>query len=306
MVSMLGACAGPRAEKMSFAEVYARPDSQAAPQAPAPAEKKPAKARRGPPEAMTSGELQLALVGFAAKSRDLRASSGTRNDMTEDASRNWNEVLGAVDRFLQREAVDSSPMDVIRARITLEAELEIDLRFYRWLPSDLGTRVAGRIVRLDERMAVLRRLGVRTRTVRARFSWPVTPVAVTSPFGRRVHPLRRVVAEHHGVDFAASIGQNVRAAAAGTVVRAGWSSGYGNRVEVIHADGRMTRYGHLSQILVDPGQPVAQGDSLGLAGDTGSATGPHLHFEVWQDGRPLDPLPDLTLPAEAKTPVAAL
>jgi murein DD-endopeptidase MepM/ murein hydrolase activator NlpD len=84
--------------------------------------------------------------------------------------------------------------------------------------------------------------------------------------------------------------QPVVAAAAGTVVRAGWMHGYGYEVTVDHGDGRMTRYSHLARTLVYEGIHVARGMPLGLAGRTGTATGVHLHFEFWKDEVALDPL----------------
>jgi murein DD-endopeptidase MepM/ murein hydrolase activator NlpD len=118
----------------------------------------------------------------------------------------------------------------------------------------------------------------------------VAPVAVTSLFGRRLHPITGTLQAHQGLDLAASEGQLVATAGRGTVVRAGWCGGYGLQVEVVHAGGVHTRYGHLSRILVEPGDALEPGDVVGLAGTTGLSTGPHLHFELWRAGRALDPL----------------
>jgi murein DD-endopeptidase MepM/ murein hydrolase activator NlpD len=85
----------------------------------------------------------------------------------------------------------------------------------------------------------------------------------------------------------------VYAAAAGVVLNAGWNGNYGYQVEIQHAARVFTRYSHLSRVLVEPGQILERGDVVGLAGDTGMATGVHLHFELWQDGRPRDPIDDL-------------
>ena len=114
----------------------------------------------------------------------------------------------------------------------------------------------------------------------------VRPVdgVLTSAFGPRWGRL------HAGLDFAAGAGSPVRAVAAGEVVDAGYDSGYGSFVHVRHDDDTVTTYNHLGRILLRTG-PVDPGDVLGLVGSTGHSTGPHLHFEVRVDGRPVDPLP---------------
>ncbi|HEX7021276.1 MAG TPA: M23 family metallopeptidase, partial [Trueperaceae bacterium] len=95
---------------------------------------------------------------------------------------------------------------------------------------------------------------------------------------------------HGGVDLAVPLGTQILAAKAGTVAKAGWGGAYGYTVYLDHQDGSQTRYGHMSRIWVVAGQVVGRGDILGLTGSTGASTGPHLHFEVRLDGRPVDPL----------------
>jgi murein DD-endopeptidase MepM/ murein hydrolase activator NlpD len=95
---------------------------------------------------------------------------------------------------------------------------------------------------------------------------------------------------HEGIDIAAGLGTPIRAAAAGTVIHAGWLGGYGNLVVLDHGDGLATAYAHASAILVGVGQSVAQGQTLSLVGSTGNSTGPHLHFEVRVNGSAVDPL----------------
>ncbi|MDQ7800882.1 MAG: peptidoglycan DD-metalloendopeptidase family protein [Armatimonadota bacterium] len=120
-------------------------------------------------------------------------------------------------------------------------------------------------------------------------AWPARG-AITSGFGLRRHPLFGIVRPHHGVDIAAPWGTPVRAAGGGTVVYAGWFGGYGKLVVVDHGGGVATLYGHLSSILVSLGQRVGEGDLVGRVGSTGYSTGPHLHFEIRVNGRPVDPL----------------
>jgi murein DD-endopeptidase MepM/ murein hydrolase activator NlpD len=115
---------------------------------------------------------------------------------------------------------------------------------------------------------------------------------VTSFFGRRYHPILRIVREHQGIDYGAPTGTPVEAVSDGRVVSAGWSGGYGRLVVLGHAEGYETRYGHLSGFGkgIRSGAPVRQGQVVGYVGMTGLATGPHLHFEVRKFGSPVNPL----------------
>jgi len=118
------------------------------------------------------------------------------------------------------------------------------------------------------------------------------PVAgrVTSRFGERFHPILGYVRFHAGVDLGASAGTPIVAAADGRVVAAGWHGGYGRQVAIAHASGIETSYGHMSRIAAFPGELVRRGQVIGYVGSSGLATGPHLHFEVMKDGRPVNPM----------------
>jgi murein DD-endopeptidase MepM/ murein hydrolase activator NlpD len=113
--------------------------------------------------------------------------------------------------------------------------------------------------------------------------WPVLG-PVTSPFGWRWGRM------HEGIDIGAASGTAIRAAAAGTVIYAGWLGGYGNLTVIDHGGGLSTAYGHQSSIAAGYGASVAQGQVIGYVGSTGHSTGPHLHFEVRVNGVPQDPL----------------
>ncbi len=108
------------------------------------------------------------------------------------------------------------------------------------------------------------------------------PAIISSGFGYRVHPITGVARMHQGVDLAAAEGTPVLAPFSGTVEVAGWMGGLGLAIVISHGNTHETRYGHLSQILVQPGQIVKQGTAIGLVGSTGMSTGAHLHFELWQ------------------------
>ncbi|MBW4605462.1 MAG: peptidoglycan DD-metalloendopeptidase family protein [Calothrix sp. FI2-JRJ7] len=111
------------------------------------------------------------------------------------------------------------------------------------------------------------------------FIWPAKGV-LTSGYGWRWGRM------HRGIDVANSVGTPVYAAASGVIEKSGWNNGgYGNLVEVRHADGTMTRYGHNSKLMVQVGQQVNQGDIIALMGSTGFSTGPHTHFEIHKAGK---------------------
>ena len=108
-----------------------------------------------------------------------------------------------------------------------------------------------------------------------------------------MHPIFHEVRMHTGIDIGAGYGSPVRAAAAGTVVVAGYVSGYGTAIVIDHGGGLATLYGHLSRLGVHVGSRVSGGQTIGAVGTTGNSTGPHLHFEVRVNGTPVDPMPYL-------------
>lgn len=114
---------------------------------------------------------------------------------------------------------------------------------------------------------------------------------LTSNFSRtRLHPVLGVSRPHEGIDVTAPTGTPIEAPAAGRVTGAGWEAGYGNTITIDHGFGIVTKMAHASKLLVRRGQRVERGEKVALVGSTGLATGPHLHYEVHQHGRPVDPL----------------
>lgn len=118
---------------------------------------------------------------------------------------------------------------------------------------------------------------------------PVRQGYVSSPFGRRVHPLTGRLTGHKGMDFAAKAGSDVVAVAAGVVTFSGVKSGYGNTVEVSHVDGYTTLYAHNQSNLVQIGDLVQSGQTIAKVGRSGRASGYHVHFEVTKNGRQVNP-----------------
>lgn len=121
---------------------------------------------------------------------------------------------------------------------------------------------------------------------------PLASARVTSPFGVRLHPILGYTRAHTGVDFAASMGSQVFAAGNGTIIKAGRESGYGNRIEIQHANGYITTYNHLQGFArgITEGVNVRQGQVIAYLGMTGLSTGPHLHYEVIVNGHFVDPM----------------
>jgi murein DD-endopeptidase MepM/ murein hydrolase activator NlpD len=121
---------------------------------------------------------------------------------------------------------------------------------------------------------------------------PIAEGDMTSPFGMRYHPILHYARMHTGVDWGAPIGTPIFAAGNGAIIEAGWDGGYGRRVEIQHANGYVTTYNHMSGFGrgVVEGAHVVQGQTIGYLGDTGLATGPHLHYEVIINGNFVDPM----------------
>ena len=138
---------------------------------------------------------------------------------------------------------------------------------------------------------------IRISDSRPGFAKPLRiPLVVTSKYGYRPHPVTGRYHHHAGIDFRAATGTRVYASKAGKVIFAGRKNGYGKIVGIEHENDFTTWYGHLSRIRVKAGQTVSQGKVIGLSGNTGISTGPHLHFEIRYKGRSEKPTKYITIP----------
>lgn len=137
--------------------------------------------------------------------------------------------------------------------------------------------------RLSDQISAERQVFRRTPNL-----WPVSGY-LTSHFGFRLSPIDGFRESHQGMDIAGPAGSSIRATADGVVKLAGWAGGYGNVVVIDHGLGYSTRYGHNRQLLVRTGDKVKRGQIIALMGQTGKATGPHCHYEVWYNGRAMNP-----------------
>jgi len=131
---------------------------------------------------------------------------------------------------------------------------------------------------------------MKTSGIPPQFAWPCRRCRLSSRFGYRKDPFTGRRAFHSGIDLASGYGARVNASMDGVVTYAGWMGGYGKLVVIRHSGNYTTRYGHLSSILVRRNRRVRQGQRIGYVGNTGRSKGPHLHFEVRQSGKPLNPI----------------
>ncbi|HET6439565.1 MAG TPA: M23 family metallopeptidase [Anaeromyxobacter sp.] len=236
------------------------------------------------------------LLRFAAQARARRARTPEGRGFPAEAVLSWRELSEELDHYLARPLPQTPLLELVRTRVTIEAEWDYDGRHYGQPPLDLLAALTARTRRLGVRIEATRALGLaeRERPIPPPLRWPVEEAGITSPFGVRTDPFDGTRRMHRGLDLSAERGEVVEAAAPGWVVRAGPAGGHGLMVEVRHAGDLTTRYSHLSSVLCSPGEAVEEGQPIGLVGSTGRSTGPHLHFEVWNAGQATDPLPWLT------------
>jgi murein DD-endopeptidase MepM/ murein hydrolase activator NlpD len=155
------------------------------------------------------------------------------------------------------------------------------------LEKEEDARIAARIEEL-ERLELLKNAGV---TATGTYLWPsASSYYVTSTFGMRLHPILGYTRMHYGIDIGASYGTKIYASDGGVVITSEESYSYGNYVMIAHGNGRYTLYAHMSQRLVSVDDVVSQGDVIGYVGATGYATGPHIHFEIYENDERVDPL----------------
>ena len=151
------------------------------------------------------------------------------------------------------------------------------------------TEVSRDIVKEEVVMEAVAKIVMRGTKIPPTYIKPLSGGRKSSGFGRRRAPTRGASSYHKGVDWSTPTGTAVFASSGGTVAKAGWGGGYGYVVYINHADGKQTRYAHLSKVLVSSGQSVKQGDKIALSGNTGISTGPHLHFEMLVNGSHVNP-----------------
>jgi murein DD-endopeptidase MepM/ murein hydrolase activator NlpD len=217
-------------------------------------------------------KVTLSLKGIEQRQRDRVAQ------LTTDAGDASDAISGVLTRFQIRVPAES-------ASAKQNDDSAVGGPF---IEPENGNDFDNSLAELDS--ALTRLETVRSTATSLPFQNPAIGREITSPFGNRRDPFIGRLALHSGVDFRFAPGEKIRPTAPGKVIAAGWTGGYGNMVEVDHGNGISTRYGHMSEILVKIGDTVDRHDAIGLAGSTGRSTGTHLHYEVRQNGRAVDPI----------------
>lgn len=243
--------------------------------------------------------LDAALARFLAEARKTRLNVPVGAPMPAAQARAWDVLLDDTESFISSKADAQWASEAVRGRLQLEGEFQTDARTFGDMPPGLAERVPRTLRALSRRITALT---TRARQVDPkRFRWPVSPLVVSSPYGSRIHPIAGEPRFHAGIDLEAPLEQPVRAAEVGTVVFSAWNGAHGKQIELQHDAHWSTRYSHLDVLLVRPGTVVKKGQIIGLSGQTGLVTGPHVHFELRHDGDALDPEVFLQLPATGPT-----
>lgn len=227
-----------------------------------------------------------------------RELEGRANDLAQQIERSRVEAEAARNLIAQRQgelAGQKAELDALRAQAQADADAknallaEIEAK-----KGEILAQIYALQRESDNIAALLRSIGTGGQATpppgRGVIANPVPGARLSSNFGMRVNPVTGVYTLHAGQDYAASTGTPIRAGAAGTVVTASYVGGYGNYTCVNHGGGLATCYAHQSQMMVTPGQKVGRNQVIGLVGNTGNSTGPHLHFEVRVNGTPVNPL----------------
>ena len=216
---------------------------------------------------------------YTAAKEDIEQKRDDLQD-TQDEQKNYQENLNyKVDDLAASEAQQAALQESLEA-YKAESEAEYDR-----IESEMQD-VSNQIAELSRQAAANGSVPMGDGTL----IWPTPSCTTTnSAYGYRVHPIYGTVKFHAGEDIPAVYGAEILAAASGTVVTAGWVSGYGNYTVIDHGGGLMTAYGHQSSFAVSVGDVVTQGQVIGYVGSTGNSTGPHLHFEVYVNGATVDP-----------------
>ena len=215
-------------------------------------------------------------------------------DKKKDCESKQDELQEAIDKLArEREEADAQMKELeenvsaftaaYEENAAMEAEIEEQLR-----------QTMAQAAAIDDKIARLKReQNLENAGVNATgtYLWPsASSYYVTSLYGNRLHPILGYYIMHNGIDIGASYDTAIYAADGGIVVTSEYNGSYGNYVMIYHGDDRYTLYAHMSQRYVSVNDVVSQGEVIGLVGDTGYATGPHIHFEIYENGTRVDPL----------------
>lgn len=242
---------------------------------------------------------QAEVEALQAANDNLRLENENYRAMTGELATQVSSLQSAIDDLSRqaeldpaaRQAIDRLPAS-IRSRAMGGGFAATPLASNRQSPETTFGVLKDLLGVLEDRLTTVRK-GVEGRQALAAALprlWPLTSGWLSSNFGNRRDPLTGEADFHAGLDISAGRGTPVYATADGTVQLSGFSGNYGNCVEVTHGYGIATRYGHLSRYVVRLGQQIKRGNIIGYVGATGRTTGPHLHYEILLNGRPINPL----------------
>ena len=193
----------------------------------------------------------------------------------------YEETYNAPVQYVDNAALYVGRENVIQAGSEGERDVVADITYVN------GTETSREILEESIIKESVPRIIERGTKTPPTFIKPVNCSLVTSPWGYRTLPFAGF---HYGVDWGCPSGTSVKATSSGTVILAGWNGTQGIAVHIRHTDGTISRYAHLNAVTVTYGQTVMQGQQIGLSGNTGNSTGPHLHFELWIGGASVNPL----------------
>ena len=231
----------------------------------------------------------------------------SRMDFINEIVEHDQSVIDQLRTLRQQLAQDKADLEQQQAELTaskteLDAQVAEATRvFEEYAASEAGQQAllnqqAAREKELQEEIRKSEEAGRNNQTAVGGFIWPTACRLITGGYGGRDAPCPGASTYHLGVDIGASWGSDIYATKAGTVMLAneGWNYGLGYCVKIQHDDGTSTVYGHMSRVIAVTGQRVAQGQVIGKIGSTGVSTGPHLHFEITENGQIINPLKYLT------------
>ncbi len=241
------------------------------------------------------------------RERQLRERNAQLEAGMEILSRRADQALLVMENLAERDnnfyraMMQAEPVTAARRYAGLERQRNFD-EITALSDDDLVHSVNSKLDRLDQMLYVqvksFDHLEALVDSQKSRISHmpAIIPVpqkylrTLASGYGSRLDPVYGTVKFHEGLDFSAPPGTPVYATADGVVTRSSWQSAYGNLIEIDHGFNYTTRYAHLSKIIARAGQNVKRGDLIGLVGNTGKSTGPHLHYEVRYRGTPQNPV----------------
>ena len=255
------------------------------------------------------GVMALALYSFidTPRERSLREANGRLQARVDLLGRRADEAIAVMEDLAERDnnfyrvMMQAEPLSDARRYAGLERQRIFD-RLDSLPDDELVTLVRNKLDRLDQMVYTQIKSfdylaamadSNKTRTAHMPAIQPVPEKylrTMASGYGARRDPIYGTMKFHEGMDFSAPVGTPVYATADGTVRSSAWQSSYGNMVEIDHGFNYTTRYAHLSKLIAKPGQKVSRGDLIGLVGNTGKSTGPHLHYEVRYRGAPQNPV----------------